>query len=92
MARFAWKWCWWGNDPPWHMSIAGVKSSNVYSPGNGRPNFINRPRISNGGFSEVHIRQKEWEKMGRIEKNGTCSENKFPITLIIGLKKSTIPL
>ena len=25
----AWKWCWWGLTSPWHMSIAGVKSSNV---------------------------------------------------------------
>ena len=41
--------------------------------------------MSNDGFSEVHIRQKKWEKIDRIEKNGTCSENEFPITLIIGV-------
>ena len=76
------------------VAVFGVQNFNfpLYSSGPGGPIFINRPRISNECFSEVHVRQKEWEKMGRIEKNGTCSENKFPITLIMGVKQSKIPL
>ena len=76
------------------VAVFGIQNFNfsLYSPGPSGPIFISRPRISNDCFSEVHVRQKEWEKRGRIEKNGHCSENKFLITLIMGIKQSKIPL
>ena len=76
------------------VAVFGIQNFNfpLYSLGPSGPIFINRPRISNGGFPEVHLRPKKWEKMARIGKNGTCSKNEFPITLIIGIKQSKIPL